>query len=399
LRIAVFSMTEPAGAVATQPRAFLRVAGVTLARHQLVLARALSCQRIICIVRSALPELLSLQHAAEDAGLQFHKVSGPQQMAALVTATDDVFVFAEGLLVDVSVAAPLLDSGPGVLVQPVDAALAAGFERLDINNASAGALRIPGRLVDQLHQLAPDCEATSSLTRIALQSGIPIREVPAADRAGNRWAMIRSETEARSFEEQWLRARLGEQRGVSPGEAIVRFAVRTFGPSLLNAGNSSNLMSLVALALLMVAGGLAWFEAFAVSFVVAALAWLMGRGSGLIRAAERDAAGISGPAISRAEVLEWLIDLVLVSLMAAAWRGHVAGTVPASLFAPVLLVLLLHLVRRLFQGRSAALVGDRASLSLVLCLASAMGVLAPVVQVLCLLLVLAGLILAPRLHG
>lgn len=392
-------MTEPAGAGGTQPRAFLRVAGVTLARHQLVLARALSCQRVICIVRGTSPDVLALQHAAEDAGIQFHKVNGAQQMAALVTATDDVFVFAEGLLADTAVAVPLLDGGPGVLVQPVDAALAAGFERLDINNASAGALRIPGRLVDQLHELAPDCEATSSLTRIALQSGIPIREVPAADRAANRWAMIRSETEAHGHEGQWLRARIGDERGVSPGEAIVRFGVRTFGPSLLNAGNSSGLMSLVSTVLLALAAGLAWFGAFAASFVVTGLAWLVGRASGLVRAAERDALGIAGPAIPRAEVMEWLIDLVLIGLMAAAWYAQAFGTALASVFAPLLLIMLLHLVRRLFQGRSAALVGDRASLSTVLCLATAMGMLAPVIQVLCLLLVLAGLILPPRLHG
>jgi hypothetical protein len=399
LRIAVFSMTEPAADGATQPRAFLRVAGVTLARHQLVLAQALSCQRVICIARSPWPEMLALQHAAEDAGLQFHKVSAPQQMASLVTATDDVFVFAEGLLADVGVAVPLLDSGPGVLVQPVDAALTAGFERLDINNASAGALRIPGRLVDQLHELGTDCEATSSLTRIALQSGIPIREVPAADRAANRWTMIRSETQAHGHEKQWLRTRLGDARGPSPGEAVVRFGVNAFGPSLLNAGSSSSLMSLAALALLIMAGGLAWFGIFAASFVAAGCAWLVGRGSGLVRAAERDAIGISGPAITRSEAMIWLIDLVMIALMVATWRDQAYGTAVNALFAPVLLILLLHLVRRLLVGRIAALLGDRATLSLMLCLASAAGIMAPLVQVVCVLLVLAGLMIPQRLHG
>lgn len=393
-------MTEPATVGMTYPRAFLRVAGVTLARHQLVLAQALSCQRVICIVRSVLPEVLALQHAAEDAGMQFHKIASPQQMASLVTAADDVFVFAEGLLPDVSLAARLLEGGPGVLVQPVDAALAAGFERLDINNAAAGALRIPGRLVEHLHELAPDCEATSSLTRIALQSGIPIREVPAADSASNRWAMIRSESEAHQFEQQWLRARLGETRGGSPGEVIVRFGVRSFGPSLLNAGRSSSgVLSLAALALLLIAGGLAWFGAFAISFIAVGIAWLLGRGSGLIRTAERDALGIHGPAITRAEGMEWLIDLALILLMIATFESEtLAGTMNA-MFAPVLLVLLLHLVKRLFQGRVAALIGDRATLALLLCLAATLGVGAPAIQVLCLVLALAGLFLPPRLHG
>ena len=57
-------MMEPAGAGQTAPRAFLRVGGATLARHQLGIAVALECQRVICIAREVVPELIALQHEA-----------------------------------------------------------------------------------------------------------------------------------------------------------------------------------------------------------------------------------------------------------------------------------------------------------------------------------------------
>ena len=169
MRIALLAMTEPAGAGQPFPRAFLRVAGATLAQHQLSLVLALDCQRLICLARGTSPELIALQHAAEDAGLQFSIATGPGQLSGLVTANDEIVVVSEGLFVDPSQAAPLLEErGPVVLVQPVEGALAAGYERIDLNRAGAGLMRVPGQLVERLRELPVDCDIVSSLTRIAL---------------------------------------------------------------------------------------------------------------------------------------------------------------------------------------------------------------------------------------
>src|SRR3546814_17864898 len=87
------------------------------------------------MARGTSPDLISLQHAAEDAGLQFVIVTSPRQLAGQVTAADEILDVSEGLFVEPAIAAPLLeDRKAAVLVQPVEGALAAGFERLDLRS-------------------------------------------------------------------------------------------------------------------------------------------------------------------------------------------------------------------------------------------------------------------------
>jgi hypothetical protein len=226
-------MLEPAGTGQPFPRAFLRVGGASLAQHQLGLALALECQRLICIARGPSPELTALQQSVEAAGLRFHVVTGPQQLSALVTATDELVVITEGLFVDPASVAPLLDgTRPLVLALPDDGAVADGFERLDINNAAAGVMRISAALVERLHDLPADCDAVSALTRIALQSGTPMVQVPPEARVGGGWRMVRSDSEALAIETEWLRRRLSVPRSASPADRAARVGVLSFGSSL-----------------------------------------------------------------------------------------------------------------------------------------------------------------------
>src|SRR5690349_6670669 len=118
-------MMEPAGVGQPLPRAFLRVGGATLARHQLGIALALECQRVICVAREISPELIALQHEAERAGVRLHVVPGARALAGLVTANDELIVFTEGLLAEPQEAIALLETGHAVLVQPVESGLAA----------------------------------------------------------------------------------------------------------------------------------------------------------------------------------------------------------------------------------------------------------------------------------
>lgn len=392
-------MVEPAGASQPLPRAFLRVAGATLARHQLGLAIALDCQRVICIARGTTPELISLQHRAEEAGQQFHIVSAPTQLAALITAGDDVIVISEGLLADPALAVALLESGPAVLTQPVEGALSEGFERIDINNAAAGASRLPGRLVEQLHELPADCDIASSLTRIALQSGVSMREVPVASRAGVNWKMIRSESEALGVESEWLRSRVDQSLALSPGRFLARLGVLSFGPSLLHAGNASLALATGALVVLALAAGFAWFGLVATGFLTCSLAWLLTQAAGMLRTAERHAEAVAAPAIPRADVLGWIIDAAFLGLIVSGTPAKLADPLADLVFAPLILLLLLHLVSRMFEEGLAAWIGDRALLGVLLAAASAVGYLSPVVQLLCVSLTLAGIVLPARRHG
>lgn len=393
-------MLEPAGAGQPFPRAFLRIAGASLAQHQLGLALALDCQRLICLARGSSPELIALQHGAEAAGLRFHIVTGPQQLSALVTATDELVVITEGLFADPESVAPLLEgTRPVVLALPDDGAVADGFERLDINNVAAGVMRIPGALVERLHDLPPDCDAASALTRVALQAGAQMRQVPPEARGGSRWKMVRGEGEALATEAEWLRTRLAPSSSATLSDRIAGAGVLSFGPSLLHAGNASAVVSIGALVALVLALCSAWLGSPVPGFALGALGWVLVRAIELLRRAERQAYSVAAPAIPRADALGWVVDLSLVFICVFALADG-SGFAPAALgdrvFAPLMLLLMVHLAPRLLVDGLAAWTSDRGVLALVLGVAAAVGYLGEAVRLLAVALTLASIILPPR---
>lgn len=119
-------MMEPARAGDSTPRAFLRVGGASLARHQLSLVLAAGCERVVCVARDFGPDLIALQHEAERGGARFQVIPGARGLTGLVTAVDEVLVMAEGLLPTTGDALRLLDGPPAVLVQPAEAGIPAG---------------------------------------------------------------------------------------------------------------------------------------------------------------------------------------------------------------------------------------------------------------------------------
>ena len=399
MRIALMAMMEPAGAGQPFPRAFLRVAGATIAQHQLGLVLALDCQRVICMARNALPEVIALQHAAEDAGLQFSIATSSRQLAGLVTAADDLVVVSEGLFVDPARTASLFEGQrPVILVQPVEGALAAGYERIDINRASAGLMRIPGQLVDQLHELPGDYDVASALTRIALQSAVEMREVPASARSGAEWRMIRTEGEAYALENEWLRSRF-DNGTATIGRAIARLGVVSFGSSLLHAGNASNALSVGIIVLLAIAAGLGWFGFVPAGFVFATLAWVLTEGSRLLRSVERHAMGQLPPSVPRADVLAWLTDAVFALLILGDTPRFAGQPLLSWCAAPAILILLLGLLPKIVNGAAALWIGDRLVLGLVLALASAAGQLLVTTQLISVGLILTGLLFRGRPQG
>jgi hypothetical protein len=392
-------MLEPAGAGETVPRAFLRLGGATLAQHQLRLALATECQRIVCMARELGAELLALQHEAEDAGVHFHVVSGVRALSGLVTANDELLVLTEGLLVAPQEAMPLLDGGFSVLVQPIESGLAAGFERLDINHAAAGVLRIPGRLVEALGELPADCDVPAALTRIALQSGIAMREVPAAAREGVRWRLVRDEVEAQAAEGAWIRLHMGEGRATSPGVLLARLAVRALGPALLHAGSGSRNVAIAAGAILLMALGAGWLGSIAIGFLLCAAAWVLRRCAGLLARIERDSLNIPHASPLQARIVGTLLDVELVLLVVwgdpfVPWK-----TLLERVFPPLILLGLTRLLPRAFDRPWTAWLEDRALLSLLLAFAAAAGVLGEAVQVIALALALAGIALPGARRG
>lgn len=376
------------------------MAGVSLAQHQLALALALDCQKLVCLARASSPELTAFQRAAEDAGLPVLFAYSPQQLSGLVTANDELIVIREGLFADPGTVVRLFDGGrPVVLVRPVEEALALGFERIDINNADAGVMGIPGALVEQLHQLPADCDIPSSLLRIALQYGVSTREVPVDARQGVNWRLVRSESEALTVEEEWLRGRVGIDRSPTPGNALARAGVIAFGPSMLHAGNASNFSSASALIALLLAVGVGWFDLMPAAFLICGLAWVFVKVAGMLRVAERQALSELTPAIPRADALGWLVDAAIVLLVVWGSRCDPFGTVLSCVFAPATLLLLMHFVPRQLAALPAAWTSDRTLLAIILAIAAVFGRLEIVVQGLALALLVTGIGTPARRQG
>jgi hypothetical protein len=387
-------MMEPAGTGQTAPRAFLRVGGATLARHQLGIALALECQRVICIAREVDPELIALQHEAERFGMRLHVIPGPRALAGLVTGNDELIVFTEGLLAAPQEAIGLLDTGQGVLVQPIESGLAAGFERIDINHAAAGLMRIPGRLVDGFAGLPPDVDIPSALIRIALQAGIAMAPVPAASREGARWKLIHDEVEAHEIEDAWIRLHMGEAVLPTPGVLLSRLSVLAFGPSLMHSGSGWRFVALGALAVMLLALAAGWLGYAGVALALCAVAWTVRRAAGLLERVEHDSLKLQQSAISSEQVLGWLLDIELIVLV--VWSAPLLPweSVLARVFPPFILVCLTRLLPRLLLRGWIAWLDDRALLALLLALAAAFGILVPTVQVLGMVLVIAALLLS-----
>ncbi len=333
-------MLEPGGEAGALPRAFLRIGPASLARHQLSLALALECQRVVCLARGMSPELVQLQHDCERAGARFHCVGGARGLAALVTANDELVLVSDGLLAPLDAARSLLEGPHSVIVQPVGTGTAAGFERIDADHAAAGLMRIPGRLVERLHELPADCDVASALTRIALQAGIGQRPLPASARDGLRWKLVRNEGEAHAAEAGWIALHLDGDGPLTPGTAIARFAVRAFGPAILHAGSGGNILAIAALCGIMLALGAGWVGFAVAALLFWALAWVLRRAAALLLAVERELMALGPVRWPRESLFGGVHDVALIAILAWTITPFPASSVWLRLFAPLMLLCL-----------------------------------------------------------
>jgi len=358
-------MLEPAAESGHGARAFLRIGGLTVARQQLTLALALQCERIVCIAPALTNPIVELQHLAERAGAHFHVIPGARPLVGLVTATDELIVLADGLFASTAEACDLLSDGQSVLVQPIEQGLAAGFERIDLNHAAAGAMRLPGRLAERLGDLPADCDAVSSLQRIALQAGVRPPEITPAGQDGLFWTLVRSDAEAHAIEPQWIRQRTRDSDPLGPARALALLGVRGFGPAMLHAGTGANALLIGALACILLALGAGWFGFVAVGLGLCALGWLLRETASLLVRIERDETA-APKRIDGLGLFAWVIDGVLIVLLAWGTLGGDGHKFLDSLFPPFMLIALLRILSALPTGRWSGWLSDRGLAALVL---------------------------------
>lgn len=351
MRVALLSMTEAVPGEGGGLRATLPIGGRTIARHQLGLALALGCARIVVLAEGFSGELVALQHVAEAGNARFHAVTTVRALAPLIAPEDELFVLADGLLAMPDDMLGLLGEGNVIVTLPVETGLPAGFERIDINYAGAGAMRIPGRIASGLADLPPDWNPLSALLRLAVQAGIAQRSLPGASLEQGRWRLIRSEDDAHQAEPGWLRLHTASAHRRSPGETLAALAVQSAGPALLHAGTSPALVGLAAVLVLLLGLGAGWFGYATAGFALLGGAWLLRQCSALLARIERDSL-LAGLRTNLPDaVFGWVLDGSFVAL--CAWRSEIAALagLPWGLawFAPLILMLLLRLLPGTFE--------------------------------------------------
>lgn len=390
MRVALLSMTMPSDNADGGYRASIEFAGRSIALRQLDLALALGCERIICLADHLHQPLLPLQHRCEAAGARFHVVTGPRPLVALLRATDELLVLAEGLLPLEKSAFEQLSKHGGVLVLPAETGIPAGFERVDINHAWAGALSMPGRLVERLAELPPDCDVVGSLLRVALQSRVQEIQLPDAVLAEGRWPLVMRREQAAALEPSWLRRHLPQASGFSPFSFLAKTLLSLFGVSLLRAGKRTG--AYLALAPILALGGVALGLGFSpmLGFLLAVLSFIAAQlASGLYRleAASRGE-GAGQPLFERVQA--WLLDGCLAAITAYAVQAGQGG-LGNGIFAGIALIALLRLLAMILSASWTSLANDRGVLGLALAVAAATNTILPVAQIIIVIGLVSGL--------
>lgn len=390
MRVALLSIIQPSDCAGGGYRGFIEFAGRSIARRQLDLALSLGCERIICMADYLHQPMLALQHHCEASGARFHTVSGPRALMGLIKATDELVVIADGLLPLAPDVRGFLEKGNCVLVFPAETGIPAGFERVDLNSAWAGALSMPGRLVERLGELPADCDTVAALLRIALQGRVPEVALPDALLAEGRWSVVTSPAQAAAVEPVWLRRHFRIDGGLSPGGHAAAWLLGLFGAALSRRGDGGRLtlVSAFALALLgAVMGFTLWVPA---GLILVGLSCLAADVSLALSRLESATSGVEPRTGALARARPWLVDLILASLIAKGVWSPLLGW-PSAVFTGAVLMGILRLVASFLADRWQLLVADRLGLAMVLAVAALAGVLLTATQVLALIVLASGI--------
>ncbi|WP_240959690.1 hypothetical protein [Novosphingobium olei] len=367
MRVALLSSLDSVPGEPQTLRGGLLVGGRTVLRHQLALALAFGCKRIVALSENLTGDLVELQHVAEQQGARFHVVANTRAIVPLVSPEDELLVIADGLLALPVEALELVEKAPGIVTLPVEAGIVAGFERIDINHAFAGMMRLPGRIVAGLGDLPSEWNPVSALLRLAVQARQPMRDLPGASLAEGRWQLVRTEAEAQVVERRWLAHNAARDSSDAPATVLARIALRHAGPSLLHAGTRPPLLQLAALVLLLLALGAGRFGWIAGALCITGLAAGVSKIGQLLAQVERNALLASPGRLALDGPIAIALDATLVAL--CAWRSGLpmdAGAMSLlRWFAPVVLILLLRLlVLAAPPSRAVDWLGDRLALGL-----------------------------------
>ncbi len=378
MRVALLSTIEAIADAGGDPQGFLPVAGRSVVQHQVEFALFMGCEKIACHAVGLPRELIELQHLVESYGARFQIIHNARALSGIVKAADELLVMADGLLVDQKLAANAVGDRPGILVFPAEEGVAAGYERIDRDYAWAGLMLVRGSAVEHLADLSPDADPVSGLLRIALQAKTLAKPMKKGTLASPDWGIVRSDAEAKNFEQNWLQKNVNSAPFYAPllalsDRAAIHLAARSPMPRL---GRIGSYLVAAALGGLAGIGGLIGYGA--AGFLLAGAsytAWQLGRSASAV-----DAIGRSGSAkwTKLSSGLAVCLDALLVALvwMASPYFDRVTATLAA---ATALLVMRLGVYLPIRGWK--ILLSDRALLAMGLAISASFGEIAVVLQI------------------
>lgn len=215
---------------ATGMSANRRVAGgVSLLERQVDVALALGCRRVWLFTPEQDGLALRAQRLAEAGGARFRLIQRGRQLLGSLRQQDELLVLAEGLLLGDRLALDPLAGGPVILTLPVEAGMAAGFERLDRQACWGGGMVLPGRVVERLDELGEDIEPVSALLRAGRAARVAEQPIAEEWLAQGRWSLtadrvpLGDDSEpgpGRSLLQQWLVGPIGRWLATRPKFAL-----------------------------------------------------------------------------------------------------------------------------------------------------------------------------------
>ena len=331
------------------------IAGRSVPERQLEFALALGAKTLILQGNGALPDALALRQSAERAGARVAVINDARALSGLVSASDDLLVLQPGLLPSARKAPAMAGADPHIMVLPGDLARPGGFERIDLQRAWAGAMVVPGGLVEGLHELGDGVDAPSGLLRLALQYGVKELAVPLEWLDSEAWA-IASPGRGDALSQSWIDRALAPVTAFTPARWIGRWLVRTAAPRI---GGRRHAALASAFASGMLAAGavaLAWYGYAWTAFILTGLSAIAAWSA----IAMRRLLAMPFGAMGRIGFARWLPDIALFACGFLA----IEGTWNERIFPPLVLFIALRRQPAHFERVWLRLLRDRLIIAL-----------------------------------
>ncbi len=351
------------------PRALIALGGRPLIAWQMDLAKALNCERILCLSEGEEETTAMVEQEAAQAGLEIDFLGGPRHLLGKVTADQDIVVIGDGLLMDPALALRHFAERRGVATVPDYPGVEKGFERIDPERAWGGIIVARGSVGEQLADMPADGDTISLLLRMALQAGTPVVEIDQLHLTTGEILLARSDGDLAERERSLLDNSASHISWVGPGERLASMTARRLAPQNLNNGPMIALIS--GLLLFGVGSAASLYNYLPLALILVALGSFCVSVAQALRTMK---ARLHGKLIKRqlSIGINAITDISIISVLAVQnWPAPVLNAV----FEPALLVGLWRLAAPLSPDKIAQFWRDRTSFAVILALLAGISVI------------------------